>query len=129
MTLDEILGNLTDQDRGRWLDLIDPWEGKPVGLRLLVAGPDSATQNKSRISMMDELSAAADVDGRASFEAREKARVNSLARCVLAWEIAPEFGLDARFGHAAVVNILNIPWIQQQVDSFAGDRSHFRSDL
>lgn len=127
MTLEAILSNLADQDKGRWLDLIDPWEGKPVGLRLLIAGPDSATQNKSRILMMDELSAAADVDGRASFEAREKARVNSLARCVLAWEIDQAFGLEAKFGHAAVVKILQVAWIQQQADSFAGDRAHFRS--
>lgn len=127
MTLDEIQSNLVDQDRGCWLDIIDPWEGKPVGLRLLIAGPDSATQNKSRIAMMDELSVAADVDGRASFEAREKARINSLARCVLSWEIAAEFGLDAKFGHAAVVKILQVPWLQQQVDAFAGDRANFWS--
>ncbi|OCJ38040.1 hypothetical protein [Agrobacterium tumefaciens] len=127
MTLDEIHSNLADQDRGRWLDIIDPWQGEKVGLRLLIAGPDSQTQNKSRIEMMDELASAADVDGRASFEAREKARINSLARCVLGWEIAPEFGLDAKFGHAAVVKILRVSWIQQQADAFAGDRAHFRS--
>ncbi|NTB86394.1 hypothetical protein [Agrobacterium tumefaciens] len=127
MTLDEIHGNLADQDRGRWLAIVDPWQGEKVGLRLLIAGPDSATQNRSRIAMMDELSVAADVDGRASFEARERARVNSLARCVLAWEIDPEFGLDAKFGHAAVVKVLQVPWLQQQVDSFAGDRAQFRS--
>jgi hypothetical protein len=127
MTLDEIHGNLADQDRGRWLDVIDPWEGQKVGLRLLIAGPDSATQNKSRVSMMTELADAADADGRASFEAREKARINSLARCVLAWEIDPAFGLDAKFGHAAVVKVLHVGWLQQQVDAFAGDRAHFRS--
>lgn len=127
MTLDEILGNLMDQDRGRWFDIVDPWEGQKVGLRLLIAGPDSATQNRSRVAMMTELADAADADGRASFEAREKARVNSLARCVLAWEIDPAFGLDAKFGHAAVVKVLNILWIQQQADAFAGDRSKFRS--
>lgn len=127
MTFDEILGNLADQDRGVWLDVIDPWQGQKVGLRLLIAGPDSATQNKSRIAMMDELANAADVDGRASFEAREKARINSLARCVLNWEISPEFGLDARFGHAAVLKLLAVAWIEQQIDAFAGDRAHFRS--
>ena len=127
MTFDEILGNLADQDRGVWLDVIDPWEGQKVGLRLLIAGPDSATQNRSRVAMMTELADAADVDGRASFEAREKARINSLARCVLAWEIDPAFGLDAKFGHAAVVKILQVAWIQQQVDDFAGDRGRFRS--
>lgn len=127
MNLDEIHGNLADQDKGRWLDIIDPWEGQKVGLRLLMVGPDSATQNRARVAMMTELADAADVDGKASFEAREKARINSLARCVLAWEIAPGFGLNATFGHAAVVKVLQVAWIQQQADAFAGDRANFRS--
>lgn len=128
MTLDEINSNLVDQDKGRWLEVVDPWDGKPTGLRLLIAGPDSETQNKARIAMMDELAAAADVDGKASFEAREKARVNCLARCVLNWDIAADFGLNAKFGHAAVVKVLQVAWIQQQVDAFAADRANFRSE-
>jgi len=127
MTLDAILGNLTDQEKGRWLEVVDPWDGKPTGLRLLIAGPDSQTQNKARIAMMDELAAAADVDGKASFEAREKARINCLARCVVNWDIAADFGLNAKFGHAAVVKILQVAWIEHQADAFAGDRAHFRS--
>lgn len=128
MTLDEINSNLVDQDKGRWLEVVDPWDGKPTGLRLLIAGPDSETQNKARIAMMDELAAAADVDGKASFEAREKARVNCLARCVLNWDIAADFGLNAKFGHAAVVKVLQVAWIQQQADAFAADRAKFRSE-
>lgn len=128
MTLDEINSNLVDQDKGRWLEVVDPWDGKPTGLRLLIAGPDSETQNKARIAMMDELAAAADVDGKASFEAREKARVNCLARCVLNWDIAADFGLNAKFGHAAVVKVLQVAWIQQQADAFAADRANFRSE-
>lgn len=128
MTLDEIKSNLVDQDRGRWLDVVDPWDGNPVGLRLLIGGPDSQVQNKARIAMMDELADAADATGKASFEAREKARVNCLARSVLDWEIAQDFGLDAKFGHAAVAMVLQVAWIQQQVDAFAGDRAHFRSE-
>lgn len=127
MTLDDINGNLIDQDKGRWLDVAEPWEGKPTGLRLLIAGPDSQTQNKARIAMMDELAAAADVDGKASFEAREKARINCLARCVINWDIAADFGLNAKFGHAAVVKVLQVAWIQQQADAFAADRANFRS--
>ena len=106
MTLDEINSNLVDQDKGRWLEVVDPWDGKPTGLRLLIAGPDSDTQNKARIAMMDELAAAADTEGKASFEAREKARINCLARCVINWDIAADFGLNAKFGHAAVVKVL-----------------------
>lgn len=129
MTLDEIHGNLADQDKGRWLEVVDPWDGKPTGLRLLIAGPDSETQNKARIAMMDELAAAADVEGKASFEAREKARINCLARCVINWDIAADFGLNAKFSHAAVVKVLQVAWIQQQADAFAADRANFRSEV
>lgn len=128
MTLEEIRANLEDQDRGRWLELIEPWDGQPVGLRLLMVGPDSATHRKARILMMDELADAADLDGKASFEAREKARINCLARCVLNWDIAASFGLESKFSHGAVVKILQIEWLQQQADAFAGDRVHFRSE-
>ncbi|NSX94506.1 hypothetical protein [Agrobacterium tumefaciens] len=128
MTLDDINSNLVDQDKGRWLEVVDPWDGKPTGLRLLIAGPDSQTQHKARIAMMDELAAAADVDGKASFEAREKARINCLGRCVINWDIAADFGLDAKFGHAAVVKVLQVAWIQQQADAFAADRANFRSE-
>ena len=128
MTLDEINSNLVDQDNGRWLEVVDPWDGKPTGLRLLIAGPDSETQNKARIAMMDELAAAADTEGKASFEAREKARINCLARCVINWDIAADFGLNAKFGHAAVVKVLQVAWIQQQADAFAADRTNFRSE-
>lgn len=129
MTLDEIKSNLVDQDKGRWLDVVDPWEGKETGLRLLIAGPDSQTQHKARIAMMDELADAADVQGKVSFEGREKARINCLARCVLDWDIASDFGLNAKFGHAAVVKVLQVAWIQHQADGFAGDRVHFRSEV
>lgn len=128
MNLDEIHGNLADQERGRWLDVAEPWEGNPTGLRFLIAGPDSQTQHKARVAMMDDLAAAADIDGKVSFQAREKARLACLARCVLNWDVAADFGLDARFGHAAVLKLLAISWIEQQADSFAGDRANFRSD-
>lgn len=126
MTLDDIHANLADQDRGRWLDVVDPWEGKPVGLRLRIAGPDSQTQHKARIAMMDELSDAADTDGKVSFELREKARVNCLARAVLDFEIAEAFATNLKFSHKAVVKLLSVAWIQQQADAFAGDRNSFK---
>jgi hypothetical protein len=127
MTLDAILSNLVDQEKGQWLELVDPWENKPIGVRLLIAGPDSQTQHKARIAMMDDLASAADADGKVVFESREKARLNCLARCVQSWDVAADFGLDARFGHAAMLKLLAVAWIEQQTDAFAGDRSKFRS--
>ena len=128
MTLDEIHANLADQERGRWLDVVEPWEGTQTGIRLLIAGPDSDTQRKARIAMMDELADAADGEGKVSAETREKARINSLARCVLNWEII-EDGTPLPFSHKAVVKLLNVGWLQEQADAFAGTRVHFRSEV
>ncbi|PZU23787.1 MAG: hypothetical protein DI589_05830 [Shinella sp.] len=128
MTLDDIQSNLADQDRGRWLTVVDPWEGNPVGLRLRIAGPDSQTQHRARIAMMDELADAADAEGKVSYELREKARVNCLARAVLDFEIAEAFAANLKFSHKAVVKLFGVAWIQAQADAFAGDRVFFRSE-
>lgn len=126
MELNEILANVEDQDRGAWLELADPITGKPTGIRLRIAGPDSATQGRARLKLADELAELADPEGRVDAASREKARINSLARCVLAWEIR-EDGEAVPFSHANVVRVLRAaPWVQAQVDSFAASRSPFR---
>ena len=55
MQLNDILSNAEDQDRGRWFDLADPVTGEPTGIRLRIAGPDSATQARARLKLADEL--------------------------------------------------------------------------
>ncbi|KEP68532.1 hypothetical protein DL1_11440 [Thioclava dalianensis] len=122
MQLDDILANAEDQDRGTWFDLRDPVLGEPTGIRFRMAGPDSATQARARVRLVDELADLADDEGRVSADAREKARINSLARCVLGWEIR-EGGEDLPFTHANVLRVLrSAQWVHEQVDSFAGAR-------
>ncbi|AXQ94010.1 hypothetical protein LV780_09495 [Cereibacter azotoformans] len=124
--LSAILADAEDQERGAWCDLLDPVTGRATGIRFRVAGPDSRTQAKARLALSDELAEAADADGRVSAEAREKARLNSLARCVLAWEIE-EDGKPVPFSHANVVRVLRAAtWVQAQVDAFAADRRTHR---
>jgi len=102
--------------------------GKPTGITLRIAGPDSATQARARLAMVDELAAGADDDGRVNAAAREKARLNTLARCVLGWDIK-EDGEPVPFNHANVVRLLRAAlWVQAQVDAFASDRAAFRGD-
>lgn len=125
MQLNDILANAEDQDRGQWFDLLDPVTGEPTGLRLRLAGPDSATQARARLRMVDELAEAADDDGRVSAEAREKCRLNSLARCVLGWEVS-EDGQPLPFTHANILRLLRAAaWVHQQVDAMAGNRAAF----
>ncbi len=128
MQLNDIEAEAQDHDRGRDFELLDPVTGKPTGITLRIAGPDSATQARARLAMVDELAAGADDEGRVNAAAREKARLNTLARCVLGWDIK-EDGEPVPFNHANVVRLLRAAlWVQAQVDAFASDRAAFRED-
>jgi len=126
MQMNDILADAQDQDRGRDFELVDPVTGQPTGIKLRIAGPDSATQARARLQMVDDLADAADGEGKVSAADRERVRLNTLARCVLGWEIS-ENGEPVPFNHASVVRFLKAAlWVQQQVDSFASDRAAFR---
>lgn len=128
MQLNDIVGEAQDQDRGRDFDLLDPVTGHPTGITLRIVGPDSATQARARLQMTDDLADAADLDGRVSAADREKARLNSLARCIVGWQIE-ENGEQVPFSHANVLRFLKAAqWVQQQVDAFASDRSAYRGE-
>lgn len=105
MDLNDIKANAADQDKGHWFDLVDPVEGRPTGIRLRIAGPDSATQRRAELALVDELAELADAEGRVSTESREKARLNCLARCVLDWELT-EDGEPLPFNQANVLRLL-----------------------
>ena len=126
-SLDEIRAQAADQERGTWFDLLDPVEGRPTGIRLRVAGPDSETQRKARLVLADQLVELADLDGRVSAEAREKVRQESLAACVLDWECA-EDGQPLSFTTANMLRLIRAAsWVDAQLDGFAGDRvAHWR---
>lgn len=128
MDLNDILSRNIDQEKGVWFDIVDPFNGEPICIRFRVAGPDSETQRKARLALSDELAELADENGKVSAENREKARINCLARCVLGFEIQ-EDGKPIPFNHANVVRVLKAgTWLQEQVDSAAGDRSIFQGD-
>lgn len=122
MQLSEVMNLTEDQERGQWLDLLNPYDGAPVGVRLLIAGPDSRTQAKARLQMADELADVADDQGQVSAEQREAARLRALARCVLNWE-ASEDGAAVPFTFEAGLRLIKAGrWVQEQVDEFAGSR-------
>lgn len=129
MDLLDIENNAEDQDRGRWFSLFDPVNGSPTGIRLRIAGPDSMTQARARLRLTDEMAEAADGEGRVRSEARENARLNNLARCVLGWEVTVD-GAALPFNQANVLRLLRSAfWVQVQVDGFATDRRTFMAPM
>jgi hypothetical protein len=129
MQLNEIVAWSEDQNRGRWFELPDPVTGKPTGIRLKIVGPDSETQRRATLRLADDLADLADSDGLVSPEAREKARLNNLARCVVDWEIL-EDDSSVPFGFANVLRFLKAAqWVQVWVDAMASDRAAHRGNV
>lgn len=122
MQISDILAAVADQDKGAWLDIVDPTTGTVTGMRFLIVGPDSTTAHRARLQLADELAEMADIDGRVSAENREKARRNSLAALVLKWEGVEEDGNPVPFNTKNLLTLLKVLWIEEQADAFAGDR-------
>lgn len=128
MQLNDILADAQDQDRGREFELTDPVTGELTGMKLRIAGPDSATQNRARLVLSDMLMESADDRGQVSAEMREKLRIGCLAACVLGWEIK-ENDEHVPFSQSNVIRLLTAAiWVQAQVDDWASDRAAFRGD-
>lgn len=125
MTLEDILANVADQDRGKVFELVDPVTGQPTGIKLWIVGPDSETAHRARLALSDELAEVADPEGKVTAEQRERARLNCLARHVLRWEISEE-GEPVPFNTKNLLRLLRVHWVQAQVDSFAADRAAHR---
>lgn len=120
--LQDIRAHAIDQERGEWFELPDPVTGKGTGIRLRIAGPDSETQRKARLALADALAQVADDEGRVTPEHRETARLESLARCVLDWELG-EDGERLQCTFPAVLRFLRAAtWVQVAVDNMAGLR-------
>lgn len=128
MQLSDILNNATDQDKGRELDLVDPFTGEPTGIKFWIVGPDSDTARRATLALSDELVELADDDGRVSAENREKARINALAKHVLRWDVN-EDGKPVPYNTKNLLTLLRVNWVQEQVDGFAGNRRNFAPEV
>lgn len=128
MNYAEIFENAEDQEKGRELELKDPFTGEPTGMKMTIVGPDSTTAHKADLAFADELAELADDDGRVSAENREKARLNALAHRIIRWEVA-EDGKPITFNTKNLLTLLRVRWIEEQVDAFAGDRRNFKPEV
>lgn len=122
MELNDILSGAEDQNRGRWFELLHPVTGAATGLRLLVAGPDSRVQAEALALMTDDLSEAADDQGRVSGSDRAECHRRLLARCILDWRVT-EGGEPLPYSHDRAKRLLAVAWVKAQVDAFAANRA------
>ncbi|WP_428428228.1 hypothetical protein [Pararhizobium sp.] len=124
MRLDDVFSTVEDCDRGAELELLHPVTNVPTGLKMTLAGPDSETQRRARLTMLDRIGELAMADGRVSAEHREAESIAMLARCVLRWDIAQD-GQPLPLTHDNAVRLLSVSWVREQADAFAGTRANF----
>ena len=127
MQMNDIINNAADQDRGADLHLLSPFDGTDTGMVFTIVGPDSDTARRADLAFIDELAEVAEPDGRVSAEARHKARLNALARRIIRWDVRQD-GQPVKLTTKAALTLLNVGWVRDQVDAFAGDHRNFRPD-
>lgn len=114
------------QDRGAPLILKHPVTYEPMGVTLIVAGPDSDTARRARLKMQDEHFA---FKGRPSADEFDRMDVDRLARLVVSWT-ATRDGVAVPFTHTNVVKLLrDNQHVREQVETFSRLRTHYFLNL
>lgn len=116
------------QEDGLAVDILDP-AGEPTGIIITVAGPDSerykAAEQKQIDKRLKRRSAA-------PMNAAEiaQASLEGLADCVISWSPVTLDGADLPMtAENAVKLFTRFPWIREQVNAKAGDRTSFLKSL
>lgn len=125
MDLSDLLNATKSQETGHEFDILDPVEGRPTGLKVTIAGPDSEIMRKARIDMEKEVGRATSSRGTLSPEARERLMTDFLFAVTLDWKIV-EGGKPLPFNRENFDRLLSAgTWLRAQLDTFAGDRSPY----
>lgn len=121
MDLNDVYADVADQDRGKLFELHNPVTGLPTGISMTIAGPDSQTQRRARLTMQDRL-----IEAGLSIDAatRESFALQMLASCILAWTVEQD-GQPLPLSNRNAVSLLAVSWVREQVDAFAASRDQY----
>jgi hypothetical protein len=111
------------QDRGAEMVAKHPVTGEAMpDIVLTIAGPDSDTARRARLTMQDELQAWRSAPPAQDYD---KLAIERLARCVVAWRVK-KAGADLPFTFSAVVKMFtDMTFLREQADRFAADRTPY----
>jgi hypothetical protein len=129
-------------DQGAVLDLRHPETGKPLDIKITLAGVDSKlyTQAANRIAAeranasMTPAKMKLARQGRpvlvteADMQMQQEDAIKLLAAATLSWEGVLVAGKEIPCSYEEAISLYtNFPWIMAQVDAFVADRSNFLS--
>lgn len=124
--LSAIEASIRRQDEGIVVDILGPDGKTPLGLKIRVAGPDSARARDGLEDLTDELATGGGTGTTTKAERRDHG-LRYLAKMTIGWEGQVKFdGVVQDFSEQAALALYRrFKFIASQVDNAAGDRARF----
>lgn len=113
-----------DQEAGTEIQILHPGTGEPLGINMMIAGPDSKRQKAKTSEIIGERT---DLRLRKITAARlEDEAVRIAAASIISWTGVVEDGKELEYSPSAALGLLTrYPFIREQVSSYANDRANF----
>jgi hypothetical protein len=116
-----------NQDDGVEVDILDPKTLDPIGLKIVIAGPDSDRQKKARRNILNNRLRKR--TQKVTAEQIEEENLEVLAMSTVSWTFAEGVTIDGKVPFCNPKNAEDIyrrfPLILDQVSAQAGDRGNF----
>lgn len=116
------------QENGIEVDIKHPDTGEPIGLKILVAGPDSERQRKARQKMLNARIRARRMTPLTAAE-QEVETAKILAESTISWEWSNGLSFNGSVPDLDVETAASLykklPFVREQVDLAAADRGGF----
>lgn len=119
------LSDLTSlQESGAEIDITHPGTGEPLGIKMVIAGPDSKRQKAATSLIVSER---AEMRLRKITAGRlEDEGLRIAASSILSWSGVMENGKEVEYSPSAALSLLTrYPFIREQVAAYANDRANF----
>lgn len=112
------------QETGTEVPITHPGTGEPLGIKMVVVGPDSKRQKAATSAIIAER---AELRIRKISAARLEEEANRIAAAsIIAWSGVVENGKEIEYSPSVALGLLvRYPFIREQISSYAGDRANF----
>lgn len=114
----------SDQENGTEIEILHPGSGESLGIKMVIAGPDSKRQ-KNKVSEI--IAERTELRLRKVTAARlEDENIRIAAASIVSWSGVMEGGKELEFSPSVALGLLTrYPFIREQVTSYANDRANF----
>lgn len=115
---------ISAQESGTEVQITHPGTGEPIGISMMVAGPDSKRQKAATAFIVAER---AELRLRKITAARMEEETNRIAAAsIISWNGVIESGKSLEYSPSVALGLLTrYPFMREQITTYSGDRANF----